>query len=428
MSSITEPPPSQVADQRAFALDHARRIAEGEFAWFVGEVEAAGTHRADGHRTITAWVRSACNASAVQAIHLARLGRALHAYPTFAAEVSAGNIGVGQMQAFARTNANPRVAQLLQHTAPELLKGVVEAAIASPFDDFLVTLARLEALADPADSHLAHETIHHRRHASVGIVDGECIVRASGGVAQGLVISEVFERFVKAEWQADWDEGVAVHGESMNTRLMARTHRQRTFDALHHIFRAAAGSGVLGGEVVVNVIVDQATLEEHVAHALGGAAPTVRPTSRCESSSGHLLGPADVVVAACVGHVRRVVLDSAGVIIDLGRKQRLFTGVLRDAVLGTQRRCLWPGCRVPASQCQVDHLQPWSLDGRTTTANAGPVCSHHNRWKNKGYRTWRETEPPFAGWWHVHRSNATQVGWSVHSLIRPESPHYSPAA
>ena len=57
-------------------------------------------------------------------------------------------------------------------------------------------LARLEALADPASAHLAQESIHHRRHASVGVVDGECIVRASGGVAQGLVISEVFERFM----------------------------------------------------------------------------------------------------------------------------------------------------------------------------------------------------------------------------------------
>ena len=179
MSSITEPPPAQVADQRAFTLDRARRIAEAELAWFVGEVEAAGTHRTDGHRTITAWVRSACNASAVQAIHLARLGRALHAYPSFAAEVFAGNIGVGQLQAFARTNANPRVAQLLQHTAPELLDGVVEAAIASPFDDFLVTLARLEALAVMSKT---KKTVH----ASVQVVDiGGLVEGASKGEGLG---------------------------------------------------------------------------------------------------------------------------------------------------------------------------------------------------------------------------------------------------
>jgi hypothetical protein len=419
-------------DRRALELDRARRVADAELAWFVAEVEAAGTHRTDGHRTVTAWVRAACNASASQAIFLARLGRALRSYPTFAAQVFAGNIAVGHLQAFARTNANPRVAHLLQHEAPELLPGVIDAAVVSTFDDFAVVLARLEALADPADAHLSHETIHHRRRASVGIIDGECFVRAVGGVAQGLLISEIFERFVKAEWQADWDEGVAVHGESMRPRLMARTQRQRSFDALHHIFRAAAGSGVLGGEVVVNLLVDQSTFEAHLTSALGGplhnSAAADRADARCESSSGHLVDPADVVVAACLGHVRRVVLDSAGVIVDLGRKQRLFTGVLRDAVLGTHRRCLWPGCRVPASSCEVDHLQPWSLDGPTAARNAGPVCSHHNRWKNKGYRTWRETEPPFAGWWHVHRSNGTQVGWSIHSLNRPSHPYYSPAA
>jgi hypothetical protein len=51
-----------------------------------------------------------------------------------------------------------------------------------------------------------------------------------------------------------------------------------------------------------------------------------------------------VLAAALTGHVRRVVFDVAGVVIDLGRRSRLFTGSSRDAVMLGDRWCLWPGC------------------------------------------------------------------------------------
>ena len=69
---------------------------------------------------------------------------------------------------------------------------------------------------------------------------------------------------------------------------------------------------------------------------------------RAETTNGVVLDPRDILAAALTGHIRRVVIDSAGVIADMGRKRRLFTGNQRQAVLMGSTRCIWPGCDLPS--------------------------------------------------------------------------------
>ncbi len=232
-----------------------------------------------------------------------------------------------------------------------------------------------------------------------------------GGVAAGAVIEEIFDRFCDTEFHADWDTGVARFGDRMNPALLERSHAQRRFDALLAIFNAAAASAGATGTVgpLVNVIVDQTTFEHHLATLAGAQVEPLDPATvtdrRCETSTGHQLDPADVLAAALCGHVRRVVLDSAGVVIDLGRRSRLFTGAARDAVLLGDRWCLWPGCDLRSGRCQTDHTQPWSTDGPTRPGNGAPVCARHNRWKQHGYQTWRAP----TGHWHTYRPDGTEI-------------------
>ena len=75
---------------------------------------------------------------------------------------------------------------------------------------------------------------------------------------------------------------------------------------------------------------------------------------RCETITGVPISTRDAVIASFMGHVRRVVIDSSGRVIDLGRKRR-FTGAARDAVLLDGRRCMWPGCGRASSRNQIDH-------------------------------------------------------------------------
>jgi hypothetical protein len=153
---------------------------------------------------------------------------------------------------------------------------------------------------------------------------------------------------------------------------------------------------------VVNIVIDQAVYETQLAAMAAGEQPCFDASDlahqRCRTTNGVPIDPADAVTASVIGRVRRVLIGPDGVIIDLGRRSRTFTGSARDAallqaVLDGDGRCLWPGCG--HHHCQIDHTQPWTHGGVTALPNAGALCPRHNRWKTRGYRCWRD--PPAAG-------------------------------
>ena len=167
--------------------------------------------------------------------------------------------------------------------------------------------------------------------------------------------------------------------------------------------------------------------EHHLAKAMGANPAPLDPNdpfSRCETADGTPVDPHDMIVAATIGQVRRVVLDSAGVVVNMGRKQRLFTGALRDAVMMHSRWCTCPGCRVAAAHCEADHVLPWANAGPTNSINGGPMCSHHNRWKATGYKTWRDLQ----GHWHHYRPDGTEIGWRSTTTREAERIFPMPAA
>jgi hypothetical protein len=78
------------------------------------------------------------------------------------------------------------------------------------------------------------------------------------------------------------------------------------------------------------------------------------------------------------------VVDSAGTVIDRGRKQRLFTGSARVAAMMLIRTCEHPGCRMPARFNQVDHDTEWAAGlGETIQLNSRIKCASHNVFTSK---------------------------------------------
>jgi hypothetical protein len=390
-------------------FDRARRCAEADAAVLLHRVDVAGVAQGDGFRQVSSWGIAACRWSVAESKRLVRLGRSFVALPRFAAACLEGEVGVEAMHSVAATAANPRVAHhLADPTTDELF---TRWATELHHDQLVTVLARWTALADVDGARSRHDRAHRQRHARLCSIGERCFLDAAASSTDGLLLHEVFQQFLQMEWRTDWDAGVARWGDAMRPDLMQRTPGQRSFDALLGVFRAAAGSQQLGGEVVVNIVVDQATFEHHLARATGHEPAPLEPLDaeqrRCESPDGTPVDPRAMIAAALVGHVRRVVLDAAGVIVDLGRRQRLLTGAAREALLLTEPHCVWPGCRHPARSCDVDHTIPFSQGGATSTRNSGPMCPHHNRWKHRGYRTWRDPE----GWWHTYRPDGTEIGW-----------------
>jgi len=128
---------------------------------------------------------------------------------------------------------------------------------------------------------------------------------------------------------------------------------------------------------------------------------------RCDTLDGTPIDPAAATANALVNHVRRVVVGADGVVVDVGRKGRLFTGARRLAVLIGETTCSWPGCNVPVTRCQADHLDGFHSRkrGPTNPRNGGPACGFHNRLKEHGFTVHRDER----GHWHLYRPDGTEV-------------------
>ncbi len=369
-------------------LELERRRIEAELAAVVAEADRRRVYRIDGHHSITGWLLANANWSSGQAARVRRSARLVTTVPDAGEALLAGRIGTAQADELARVRANPRCGHRLADSVDVLLEHVEQLS----FADSRLCIRRWEVLADLDGAHRDRESNLEHRSATVTEIDGAVFAQATGGSAvdaQELV--SIFDRFVEREFRHDVAERTRLHGPDAHAGLLARTGGQRRFDALHAIFRAAVANPDSGvpADTVVNVIVDQYTFEHHAArHRLGVEPVDLRRVDlsdrRCETLDGTPLLPDDVLCAALSGHVRRVVMNSAGVITDVGRKRRLYRGVARTAVQIMARHCVHPGCTVKAALAQVDHLDEWSRDrGRTDLVNGGASCAGHNRFKHR---------------------------------------------
>ena len=90
---------------------------------------------------------------------------------------------------------------------------------------------------------------------------------------------------------------------------------------------------------------------------------------------------------ACEAEIIPVVLNSKGVVIDIGRASRLATRYQRKAIETMYSHCAIPDCKVPIAQCQPHHISYWRDDGPTDMNNLVPLCPHHHRNVHEG--NWR---------------------------------------
>ena len=83
--------------------------------------------------------------------------------------------------------------------------------------------------------------------------------------------------------------------------------------------------------------------------------------------------------------IRRLVTDSAGCILDAGRRHYLASDLQKLVLRLRDQHCRFPGCSRPAERCEIDHATPYDSGGRTDSCNLGPLCKHHHEMKTAGY-------------------------------------------
>lgn len=107
--------------------------------------------------------------------------------------------------------------------------------------------------------------------------------------------------------------------------------------------------------------------------------------------------PADVARrVAADGTWRRILTDPpSGVVLDYGTTRYTPPPHLREHVITRDQTCQYPGCRVPAHRCDLDHVIPFNPNtgtGPTSEANLGADCRTHHQIKQ--YPGWMTTRSP----------------------------------
>jgi hypothetical protein len=395
-------------------VERAIRALEAVAASIVASADRRELFREDGYASVRGWVKASVRVSDQTVTHRVRTAKLVTSLPVCGESLAAGRLGVDQVRELGRAHGNPRCGDQLGAAVDEL----VRLAEIHPHETFVRAVRAWERLADADGAHDDHEHAHAGRSARLAHVGSTTYLDVRVGAAQGAAMREVFDRFVQAEFEAEWDELRTRLGDDACPGRLERSEAQRRADAVAAIFEAAATASPVGQrpEPVVNIVIDQAVYDAQLATMTGegrpddtdGVDPADVTHNRCRTTTGMPIDPADAVAASLVGWVRRVVLDGDGVIIDLGRRARVFTGSARhaarlQAALDSDGRCIWAGCT--NRRCHIDHSIDWSARGPTDQHNAGPLCPPHNRWKNRGYRVWRDPN----GVWHTYRPDGTEI-------------------
>ncbi|WP_436794985.1 HNH endonuclease signature motif containing protein [Actinospongicola halichondriae] len=390
-------------------LEATRRRLDHGTDRVAGHLDACAAFSLDGHRNARCALKHLGRLPGAEALGRVTTARALRGLPTVEDAYARGQIPTGHVRAIARAVSNPRVSDFVAVADPVF----AEMASTLGYDEFCSWLRQWESLADADGAAEATEAAHERRRFSLleNEIDGSFTAAGLHGALQGAAMSELLDVFERAEFEADWAEARAIHGADTRVEHLARTPAQRRADAAFEIFRraGAVAPDARSPEPLVNIVVDQDTLDDEIRRSAGAPVDTDPDASegrRCHTIGGATLHPSDALAAAIVGHVRRVVVDAAGTVVDVGRRRRLFTGSSRDAALLQALlrgpgglRCLWPGCDARGGCLQIDHRQPAARGGPTDIANSDVHCGSHNRIKERGFRPVRDPD----GTWTIFR-------------------------
>ncbi|HUF97546.1 MAG TPA: DUF222 domain-containing protein, partial [Ilumatobacter sp.] len=411
-------------DARIGDIELQRRRLDAELAVTIAVAEQHQVYLADGHRTMQAYLQAKCSWSEPRANTWRSISRLVTQHLSVGDAFAAGRIGFDQAAALAKTHNNRR----LQGRFGEFLPILLRAAEQLKFAEFQMVVKEFVAMGDADGAHADRDRAVEHRNAHACVNGSELDVSVVGGdPVTATEVVDIIQQFVDAEYAIDVAQRAAEFGDEAQSHPLSRTAGQRRFDAFVKLVRTAAinRTALDGGEptpanTIVNLNIDQDTFEHLLAES--GLAPNRSDINadldgwlsdpenlerrRCETSDGVPVHPHDVLRALLHGYVRRVVVNSKGVVTDMGRLSRLYTGTAREAALLLLRFCQHPGCDLPASRSQVDHNIEWHQGGRTDQDNATVRCGYHNRWKHRN--RW-QTKQATNGYFYSIREDGTVV-------------------
>jgi hypothetical protein len=96
--------------------------------------------------------------------------------------------------------------------------------------------------------------------------------------------------------------------------------------------------------------------------------------------------------------LRFTVTDRDGRPIQAGVTRRRPTAEQTRLVETMYPTCVFPGCRIPASRCDLDHTTPWAEHHHTGVDNLAPLCRHDHRIRHHTGWSYRRTSTGDIQW------------------------------
>ena len=255
------------------------------------------------------------------------------------------------------TRAREVAGQALEK-APELTTGQLTSL-----------LRKLSVEADPEDA----------KHRYESAVEERRVVLESGfdGTAHLYLMDLPPDRAVRIRYLIDSTaRSLRAAGER---RTMDQLRADVILDMLDPLHSRSAGKSRRGAVVLTIDLATLAGLSE-ASGDLAGYGPVISDIARQVAESSHF------------EEWRFVVTDSERRSLQAGVTRRRPTAAARRLIESMYPTCVFPGCRVPASRCDLDHTTPWGQSHCTSVHGLAPLCRRHHILRHRAGWRYRRSD------------------------------------
>ena len=332
-----------------------------------------------------AWLSWKCQMSSGTAREHVRVARALRDLPVIRGEFGAGRLSYAKVRALTRIAAPGTEAGLAEIARPMTGNQLERFARAhrkvSSADDGAARIRRRLAWRFEEDGSLAGT---FRLPPLAGAVLLKALRAAAGdlehphdgqdGQDGGVSGETPAVRQPEAPTSSSLADALVVVAEAFLAGKVAAADDAEVYQVVVHV-----GTGVISPESPVPEDGD-------VSAETSPAAPAApADPARCHVEDGPAISVSTAQMIGCSAGWSWMLHDSAGKVLDLGRRRRRPNAALRRAARERDNcRCRFPGCE--SRRVDLHHIQYWSNGGRTQLDNLLSLCKfHHMLVHDRGY-------------------------------------------
>ncbi len=278
--------------------------------------------------------------------------------PTLWAALDAGDIDLRRAKTIVYG-----ISHLPEGTARRIVERVVEQAAKLTTGQLAARIRRLCVETDPDDAKPRYQQ---------GVEERRMVAEANpDGTASLLGYQLPINRVTAAS------QRVNRLARTLKTRGETRTLDQIRADVFLDLLQGGdLKTGSADGTVDIHFeLTTLARLDDHPAE-LAGMGPVIADIAR--------------QVAADQNHSRwTYTVTDNGEPVATGTTRKRPTAAIKRQVHARYPTCIFPGCRMPATNCDLDHRKPWAQGGPTNTDHLAPACRHDHILRDHGWQLQR---------------------------------------